>query len=100
MFKYDKYHYSNTFMDVITWQVFVMVKATNGAGLSTVSASNGIYISYLSQGLEPFSVIGIWDTDPILIGDMWVNKMYFSGYEILYCTCVNKVTFIKITQNL
>ncbi|XP_048258679.1 uncharacterized protein LOC124137747 [Haliotis rufescens] len=42
-------------------QIFVTVKATNGAGLSTISTSNGIYMSYLSQGLEPLTHVGIWD---------------------------------------
>ncbi|XP_048258717.1 uncharacterized protein LOC124137708 isoform X1 [Haliotis rufescens] len=44
-------------------QIFVTVKATNGAGLSTISTSNGIYMSYLSQGLEPLTHVGIWDGD-------------------------------------
>ncbi|XP_046574117.1 uncharacterized protein LOC124282192 [Haliotis rubra] len=42
-------------------QIFVTVKATNEADLSTISTSNGIYMSYLSQGLEPLTHIGIWD---------------------------------------
>ena len=49
------------------------IKAVNGAGLATISTSNGVSISYLSQGLEPLSHIGIWDADSIDIdnlGDM------------------------------
>ena len=37
------------------------VRGTNGAGLSTVGTSNGVYMSYLSQGLEPLSHIGVYD---------------------------------------
>ncbi|KAK6174798.1 hypothetical protein SNE40_013376 [Patella caerulea] len=44
-------------------QVFVTIKATNGAGLSTISTSNGIYLSYVSQGLPALSYIGVWDGD-------------------------------------
>ncbi|KAK6192291.1 hypothetical protein SNE40_003784 [Patella caerulea] len=42
-------------------KVYVSVKATNGAGLSTVSVSNGVSLSYISQKLEPLSHIGVWD---------------------------------------
>ena len=42
-------------------QIFVTVKATNGAGLSSVSTSNGVFISYMSQGLDPLSHVGVWD---------------------------------------
>ncbi|VDI54125.1 Hypothetical predicted protein [Mytilus galloprovincialis] len=42
-------------------KVFVSIKGTNGAGLSSVSSSNGLYLSYLSQGLPPLSHIGIAD---------------------------------------
>ncbi|XP_048250793.1 uncharacterized protein LOC124111176 [Haliotis rufescens] len=42
-------------------QIFVTVKATNGAGLSTVSTSNGIYVSYLSQGQDPITHLGVLD---------------------------------------
>ena len=55
------------------FQIFVKIKAVNGAGLATISTSNGVSISYLSQGLEPLSHIGIWDADSIDIdnlGDM------------------------------
>ena len=50
--------------------MFVKVKAFNGAGLSTISLSNGVFISYVSQGLSPLLPIGIWDADPATIGDM------------------------------
>ena len=43
------------------FQVFVSVKGVNGAGLSTVATSNGVYISYLSQGRPPLSPIGVID---------------------------------------
>ncbi|CAC5409205.1 unnamed protein product [Mytilus coruscus] len=42
-------------------KVYVSIKGTNGAGLSSVSSSNGLYLSYLSQGLPPLSLIGIAD---------------------------------------
>ncbi|XP_041378093.1 uncharacterized protein LOC121390363 [Gigantopelta aegis] len=44
-------------------QVFVTVHATNGAGLGTMATSNGVYMSYLSQGDEPLSHIAVSDTD-------------------------------------
>ncbi|ESO82597.1 hypothetical protein LOTGIDRAFT_236952 [Lottia gigantea] len=46
-------------------QVYVTVKATNAAGLSTVATSNGVYISYVSQGKEPLKPIGVWDGDTL-----------------------------------
>jgi hypothetical protein len=51
------------FLDIITiiLQLFVSVKAINGADLSSVSTSNGVYISYLSQGRPPLSHIGVID---------------------------------------
>ena len=42
-------------------QLFVSVKGINGAGLSSVSTSDGVYISYLSQGRPPLSPIGVFD---------------------------------------
>ena len=42
-------------------QLFVSVKAVNRAGLSSVSSSNGVYMSYLSQGRAPLSTVGIMD---------------------------------------
>lgn len=43
------------------FQLFVSVKAVNKAGLSSVSSSNGVYMSYLSQGRPPLSHVGIMD---------------------------------------
>lgn len=43
------------------FQLFVSVKAVNKAGLSSVSSSNGVYMSYLSQGRSPLSHVGIMD---------------------------------------
>ena len=42
-------------------QIYVSVRGTNGAGLSSVGTSNGLYLSYLSQGLAPLSHIGVYD---------------------------------------
>lgn len=42
-------------------QLFVSVKGINGAGLSSVSTSDGVYISYLSQRKPPLSPIGVFD---------------------------------------
>lgn len=47
--------------DMLIFQVFVSVKGVNGAGLSSVSTTNGVYISYLSQGRPPLSHIGVID---------------------------------------
>ncbi|CAG2247498.1 unnamed protein product [Mytilus edulis] len=41
--------------------VYVSIRGTNGAGVSSVATSNGVYISYLSQGLQPLSHIAISD---------------------------------------
>lgn len=46
---------------MLIFQVFVSVKGVNGAGLSSVSTTNGVYISYLSQGRPPLSDIGVID---------------------------------------
>jgi hypothetical protein len=42
-------------------QIYVSVRGTNGAGLSSVGTSNALYMSYLSQGLSPLSHIGVYD---------------------------------------
>lgn len=49
------------FDSVLLFQLFVSVKAVNKAGLSSVSSSNGVYMSYLSQGRSPLSHVGIMD---------------------------------------
>ncbi|VDI79784.1 Hypothetical predicted protein [Mytilus galloprovincialis] len=46
-------------------KVYVSIKGTNGAGLSSVSFSNGLYLSYLSQGLPPLVHIGIADVSEL-----------------------------------
>ncbi|KAK3612515.1 hypothetical protein CHS0354_024486 [Potamilus streckersoni] len=51
-------------------QVFVTLKGINGAGMSTVSTSNGIYLSYLSQGENPPQLIGVWDDNPHSYADI------------------------------
>ena len=51
-------------------QVYVTVKGTNGARLSVISSSNGVYLSYLSQGLPPLSHIGIADVTELSNIDM------------------------------
>ncbi|KAL3873866.1 hypothetical protein ACJMK2_036950, partial [Sinanodonta woodiana] len=51
-------------------QVFVTVKGINGASLMTVSTSDGVYLSYLSQGQEPLSHVGIWDHHPDAFHDI------------------------------
>ena len=37
------------------------VKGINGAGLTSVATSDGVYISYLSQGKDPLSHVGVMD---------------------------------------
>ena len=49
---------------VLYFQVFVTVKGINGAGLATSSSSNGVYLSYLSQGLKPLTQVYLADADP------------------------------------
>ncbi|KAK3788402.1 hypothetical protein RRG08_044436, partial [Elysia crispata] len=44
-------------------QIYVSVKAFNGAGMATVATSNGVYISYISQGINPPSPFSVWDRD-------------------------------------
>ena len=46
------------------------VKGQNGAGLSSVATADGLYLSYLSQGLSPLSHIGIYDILKNSIGDV------------------------------
>ncbi|KAK3101942.1 hypothetical protein FSP39_007535 [Pinctada imbricata] len=45
-------------------QLFVSIKGVNGAGLTSVSTSNGIYMSYLSQGLDPIYPVYVNDLVP------------------------------------
>ncbi|KAK3609657.1 hypothetical protein CHS0354_035942 [Potamilus streckersoni] len=51
-------------------QIFVSVKGTNAAGLSSISTSNGVYMSYLSQGLAPLRHVGVYDYDKNSPGDI------------------------------
>ena len=37
------------------------MKGINGAGLTSVATSDGVYISYLSQGKDPLSHVGVMD---------------------------------------
>lgn len=37
------------------------MKGVNGAGLTSVATSDGVYISYLSQGKDPLSFVGVMD---------------------------------------
>ena len=50
----------------------MIIRAINGAGMSAVSISNGIFLSYVSQDLDTLSPVGVWDADPIIVGDMYV----------------------------
>ncbi|XP_053400990.1 uncharacterized protein LOC123541000 [Mercenaria mercenaria] len=51
-------------------QVFATIKASNFAGLTTSAYSNGVYLSYLSQGLPPLEHIGIYDANQHSVGDV------------------------------
>ncbi|KAK3101936.1 hypothetical protein FSP39_007496 [Pinctada imbricata] len=45
-------------------QLFVSIKGVNGAGSTSVSTTNGIYMSYLSQGLDPIYPVYVNDLVP------------------------------------
>ena len=80
------------------------VKGINGAGLATSSSSNGVYLSYLSQGLEPLTPVYLWDADPMAPTDMYefIYRFLLSWQETnfrgipppnfvcdgIYCFCV------------
>ncbi|KAL5015119.1 hypothetical protein ScPMuIL_009389 [Solemya velum] len=51
-------------------KVYVSVKGVNGAGLTSVTVSDGVYMSYLSQGLPPLYHVGIWDSEEQSTGDI------------------------------
>ncbi|CAG2246701.1 unnamed protein product [Mytilus edulis] len=61
-----------------TWQafqdpesgVYVSVKGVNGADLTSVATSNGLYMSYLSQGMNPLSHVGVADVLENSVGDV------------------------------
>ncbi|CAG2187681.1 unnamed protein product [Mytilus edulis] len=66
-------YYTVTGLDLMGYKtVFVSVKGENGAGLASVATSNGLHLSYLSQGLRPVSHIGINDVLRNSIGDVYV----------------------------
>ncbi|XP_076085507.1 uncharacterized protein LOC143056307 [Mytilus galloprovincialis] len=50
--------------------VYVSVKGINGAGLTSVATSNGLYMSYLSQGMDPLSHVGVADVLENSVGDV------------------------------
>ncbi|KAL5014713.1 hypothetical protein ScPMuIL_008983 [Solemya velum] len=51
-------------------KVYVSVKGVNGAGLTSVTVSDGVYMSYLSQGLPPLHPVEIWDSNEKSTGDI------------------------------
>ncbi|XP_064643635.1 uncharacterized protein LOC135497733 [Lineus longissimus] len=53
-------------------KIYVTIKAFNAAGLSSSATSNGIYLSYVAQGLEPPNPISVFDGD---------NKMEDMDYQ-------------------
>ena len=55
---------------IFSLQLYVSVKGINGAGITSVSTSNGVYMSYLSQGLPPIGNVGVMDLVPGSVGDM------------------------------
>ncbi|VDI73733.1 Hypothetical predicted protein, partial [Mytilus galloprovincialis] len=58
----DARHYAVSGLNLMGYRkVYVSIRGTNGAGVSSVATSNGLYISYLSQGLQPLSHIAISD---------------------------------------
>ncbi|XP_071123199.1 uncharacterized protein [Mytilus edulis] len=67
---YAQYH-TVTGLDLMGYRtVYVSVKGENGAGLASVATSNGLHLSYLSQGLPPVSHIGINDVLRNSLGDV------------------------------
>ncbi|XP_052081925.1 uncharacterized protein LOC127719726 isoform X2 [Mytilus californianus] len=50
--------------------VYVSVKGINGADLTSVATSNGLYMSYLSQGMAPLSHVGVADVLENSVGDV------------------------------
>jgi hypothetical protein len=48
---------------LVLFQVFVTIKGYNGAGLFSITVSNGIYLTYLGQGLQPLRPIEVWDNN-------------------------------------
>ncbi|VDH98959.1 Hypothetical predicted protein [Mytilus galloprovincialis] len=50
--------------------VYVSVKGINGASLTSVATSNGLYMSYLSQGMDPLSHVGVNDVLENSVGDV------------------------------
>ncbi|VDI27589.1 Hypothetical predicted protein, partial [Mytilus galloprovincialis] len=57
-------------------KIYVSVRGTNGAGLSSVGTSNGVHMSYLSQGLPPLSHIGVYDVLQNSHGDVDFQESY------------------------
>jgi len=55
---------------IFSTQVFVTIKAENYAGKMVSVTSNGVYLSYLSQDLEPLHAIGVHDAHQQAFGDM------------------------------
>ncbi|CAG2250499.1 unnamed protein product [Mytilus edulis] len=57
-------------------KIYVSVRGTNGAGLSSVGTSNGVYMSYLSQGLPPLLHVGVYDVLQNSHGDVDFQESY------------------------
>ncbi|XP_052806226.1 uncharacterized protein LOC128235445 [Mya arenaria] len=51
-------------------EIFVTIKAENNAGKAASVISNGVYLSYLSQGKPPLYHIGVYDSHQHAIGDI------------------------------
>ncbi|XP_064646203.1 uncharacterized protein LOC135499389 [Lineus longissimus] len=57
-------HYVITDLDLNgVRQIFVTIKGYNGAGLFSITISNGIYLTYLGQGLQPLKPVEVWDNN-------------------------------------
>ena len=76
----------------LLFQLFVSVKGINGAGLSSVSTSNGVYLSYLSQGRPPLTHIGVIDMTDGETVDMWVSTLLFSLLDMELISWLRLIT--------
>ncbi|XP_052806219.1 uncharacterized protein LOC128235437 [Mya arenaria] len=51
-------------------EIFVTIKAENNAGKAASVISNGVYLSYISQEMQPLYHIGVYDSHQHAIGDI------------------------------
>ncbi|XP_076085326.1 uncharacterized protein LOC143056125 [Mytilus galloprovincialis] len=79
-------YYTISSLNLVGYRVvYVSVRGINGASLTSVVTSNGLYMSYLSQGMDPLSHVGVADILENSVGDVQfqsVDDTYRASWDM------------------